>query len=123
MRYGAKKDANHQAICTCLDQMKVGYWDLSDVGRGIPDLLVYCGGQYHPWEIKNPRTTYGRRGLNKNQKALEARTAPINIIRTIDEAIAFINLHRRPDDLGQRPVKVWRSEQDVLDYVAGLPAR
>jgi hypothetical protein len=92
MRRGGRKDENHREICGALREMFVGYIDLSEHGRGVPDLLVYCGGTYHLWEIKNPKSTYGRKGLNKNQRefASKWKGGPVNVIRTVDEAVAFV---------------------------------
>jgi hypothetical protein len=90
--YGTKKDANHSEILKLLNQMHVGFWDMSTQGGGMPDLLVYCGGRYHWWEIKNPNTSYGRKGLNNLQRiwAENSKGGPVHVIHSLEEAEAFV---------------------------------
>ena len=67
MKYGAKKDANHNEIVDALKKAGASVIDLSTVGNGCPDLIVGLQSKTILMEIKNPKTSYGRRGLNKNQ--------------------------------------------------------
>jgi endogenous inhibitor of DNA gyrase (YacG/DUF329 family) len=67
MRYGAKKDANHNDIVDALQKVGAYVIDMSHVGGGFPDLIVGFQSKTILMEIKNPKTAYGRRGLNKNQ--------------------------------------------------------
>lgn len=89
MRYGAKKDANHAAIIGALRDCGVPVYDLSDAGRGIPDCIVWVAEQWRLVEIKNPKTGYGRRGLNRVQrKWLDQWTGgPIIILRSVEDAL------------------------------------
>ena len=68
MRYGAKKDANHNEVVAALQQVGASVIDMSHVGKGFPDLIVGFRSQTILVEIKNPKTSYGKRGLNKNQQ-------------------------------------------------------
>ena len=91
--YGAKKDANHKEIVDCLNKCGIPFIDLSALGYGVPDLVVEIQKKLGLWEIKNPKTPYGKRGLNKNQKAWAGkwRGSPVKIIKSVDDALAAIN--------------------------------
>lgn len=67
MKYGAKKDANHSDVVDALKKAGASVIDMSHVGRGFPDLIVGANSKTLLVEIKNPKTSYGRKGLNKNQ--------------------------------------------------------
>lgn len=70
MRYGAKKDANHVEIVAAMRLCGLSVLDVSTLGCGVPDLIVFIPqmGEIRLVEIKNLKTGYGRRGLNKNQR-------------------------------------------------------
>src|SRR5258708_625926 len=70
-----KRDKNQKSIVKALRKVGASVADLADVGNGIPDLLVGYRGQLWLMEIKNPKTAYGRSGLNKEQLAFEASWA------------------------------------------------
>jgi hypothetical protein len=67
LKYGAKKDANHNEVVDALKEAGASVIDMSHVGRGFPDLIVGFNSQTLLMEIKNPKTSYGKKGLNKNQ--------------------------------------------------------
>jgi hypothetical protein len=67
MGYACKKDANHNEIVGALQKAGAYVLDMSHVGRGFPDLIVGFRSKTILMEIKNPKTSYGRKGLNKNQ--------------------------------------------------------
>jgi hypothetical protein len=67
MKYGAKKDANHAEVMAAIRELAPAY-DLSDVGRGLPDGVAWVKDQWILFDIKNPKTGYGRRGLNPIQQ-------------------------------------------------------
>jgi hypothetical protein len=96
MRYGLRKDLNHWEITALLDQLGIGFVDMSALGRGVPDLVVGLRGIAHLWEIKNPQNSYGKRGLNKNQIkwAENWRGSPVYVISSEDDALRFINGER-----------------------------
>lgn len=66
--YACKKDANHNEIVEALQKVGASVIDMAHVGRGFPDLIVGFNSKTLLVEIKNPKTQYGRQGLNKNQK-------------------------------------------------------
>lgn len=67
-KYGAKKDANHNIISTYLEYRGCFVKDLSGAGCGVPDMIVWVKTEWVLVEIKNMKTGYGKRGLNKRQK-------------------------------------------------------
>lgn len=90
MRYGAKKDANHNEI---VDELRkhCPVYDMSKAGNGIPDGVAWINNAWHLFDIKNPKTGYGRRGLNKVQtKWIETWSGgPVYLIYTVEEAARF----------------------------------
>lgn len=90
-KYGAKKDANHNEVASVFSAMAVPFYDLSSFGRGLPDGLAWVQNQWHLVEIKNPKTGYGRRGLNPIQTKWhsQARGGPIFIIKNVTDAENF----------------------------------
>jgi hypothetical protein len=67
LKYGAKKDANHHEIVDAMQKAGAYVIDMSHVGKGFPDLIVGFQSKTILMEIKNPKTSYGKKGLNKNQ--------------------------------------------------------
>ena len=67
MKYGVKKDANHNEVVDALKKAGAYVLDMSHVGRGFPDLIVGFQSETILMEIKNSKTSYGKKGLNKNQ--------------------------------------------------------
>lgn len=90
MKYGAKKDANHSEIILEL-RKHCAVYDLSDVGRGVPDGVAWINNAWHLFDIKNPKTGYGRRGLNEVQKKWISMWpgGPVYLIYTAEEAENF----------------------------------
>lgn len=90
MKYGAKKDANHNEIFNAIKEHCAVY-DLSSAGCGVPDGLAYVNNAWQLFDVKNPKTSYGRRGLNKVQKKWVAnwRGGPVYLIYTPSEAKEF----------------------------------
>lgn len=90
MKYGAKKDANHNEIFAVMRKYCPVY-DLSNAGMGIPDGVAWINQAWQLFDVKNPKTAYGRRGLNKVQrKWLETwRGGPVYLIYTVEEAERF----------------------------------
>lgn len=94
--YGAKKDANHAELVGVFEDLGVPILDLSAIGRGLPDAIANDRGTLHLVEIKNPQTSYGKRGLNKNQAAWAKQWGGlVNIVRTKDDVVALVNSWRR----------------------------
>jgi hypothetical protein len=90
MKYGAKKDANHTEIFNAIKEHCAVY-DLSSAGGGVPDGVAYVNSTWQLFDVKNPKTGYGRRGLNPVQKKWVAnwRGGPVYLIYTPGEAKEF----------------------------------
>lgn len=89
-KYGVKKDANHKPVIEMIQQF-VAVCDLSHAGYGVPDGIAFIQGNWQLFDIKNPETSYGKRGLNKVQKKWIAdwRGGPVYLIYTVEEAEQF----------------------------------
>lgn len=89
-KYGAKKDANHREIFDVIERY-TAVKDLSNVGRGIPDGIAWINGGWQLFDVKNPKTAYGRRGLNKRQTEWlkDWRGGPVYLIYSVEEAEQF----------------------------------
>jgi hypothetical protein len=89
-KYGAKKDANHKEIMAALKSM-VPVHDLSAMGCGVPDGIAWINEGWQLFDIKNPKTGYGKRGLNERQKTWADKWdgGPVYLIYSEDEARAF----------------------------------
>lgn len=90
MKYGSKKDANHAEMFAVLRKHCAAY-DVSTSGMGIPDGLAWINGAWHLFDIKNPKTGYGKRGLNPIQKKWlsQAHGGPIYLLYTVEDAERF----------------------------------
>lgn len=90
MKYGPKKDANHNEI---FDELRkyCGVFDLSAAGCGVPDGIAWVNDAWHFFDVKNPKTGYGRAGLNKIQKKWikQWQGGPVYLIYTEAEAKRF----------------------------------
>lgn len=90
MKYGPRKDANHNEI---FDELRkhCPVYDISTTGRGLPDGLAWINKAWHLFDVKNPNTGYGKRGLNAVQKKWIQQWpgGPVYLIYTADEASRF----------------------------------
>jgi len=93
MKYGAKKDANHFEIVDALKKAGAYVLDMSHVGSGFPDLIVGAHQKTMLVEIKNPKTAYGKKGLNKNQQKWKEQWVggPYCIVDSIEGATRAVN--------------------------------
>jgi endogenous inhibitor of DNA gyrase (YacG/DUF329 family) len=94
MKYGAKKDANHHEVVKALQQAGAYVIDMSHVGKGFPDLIVGFQLKTILMEIKNPKTAYGRKGLNKNQLIWKEQWTGGNfyVVKSPEEALRVIGV-------------------------------
>lgn len=90
MKYGAKKDANHNQIFTEL-RKHCAVYDFSAMGHGLPDGIAWIKESWHLFDVKNPKTGYGRRGLNPVQIKWvnQWKGGPVYLIYTEEEAVQF----------------------------------
>ncbi len=89
-KYGAKKDANHKEIFGIIERF-TAVKDLSAIGFGVPDGLAWINESWQLFDVKNPNTGYGKRGLNARQKkwAEDWRGGPVYLLYTVEEAERF----------------------------------
>lgn len=128
LKYGAKKDANHNEI---FDEIAkhAPVRDLSKAGFGVPDGLAWVCESWHLFDVKNPETSYGRKGLNQVQKkwAKDWRGGPVFLIYTAEEARKFATgdfdgLKRFPKEkpalkrTSKKPIATLRSVEDAADF-------
>lgn len=104
LKYGPKKDANHNDLMAVIRE-HVPAKDTSALGNGFPDGIAWIMGGWHLFDIKNPATSYGKRGLNPVQKKwADAWTGgPVFLIHNAIEAKLFAqgkfdDLVKYPDD-------------------------
>lgn len=90
MKYGPKRDANHAELFAVL-RKHCAVYDVSTSGMGIPDGLAWVNGAWHLFDVKNPKTGYGKRGLNPIQKKWlsQAQGGPIYLLYTAEDAENF----------------------------------
>ncbi len=86
-----RKDNNHNSLVKALKQLNIPFCDLSHVGGGIPDGLIWYQGVWQFVEIKNREWGYGRKGLNANQLEWLSKfvNAPVYILESVDDCIAI----------------------------------
>jgi hypothetical protein len=89
--YGSKQDANHREIVDAMRAVGTAIYDLSQMGHGVPDGIAWTAQQWRFFEIKNPKTSYGRRGLNVVQRKWlsQWKGGPVYVLTSLDEALAF----------------------------------
>ena len=91
LKYGAKKDANHSEIFDYI-AAHTAVKDLSNAGFGVPDGIAWVSDGWRLFDVKNPKTGYGKRGLNARQKswADDWRGGPVYLIYTVEDAKFFV---------------------------------
>lgn len=91
-KYGAKKDANHNEIFNILNKL-IPTKDLSAAGFGVPDGIGWVNNGWHLFDVKNPNSGYGRRGLNPRQKDWidNWNGGHVYLLYNSDDAVNFAN--------------------------------
>jgi len=95
MRRASKVDANHAEIRDTLRKLGATVYDMSGVGRGLPDLLVTVRGKKNGrgrdlWvEVKDGRKPPSGRRLTKAQAVVHAawEGAPIVVLTSVEQAV------------------------------------
>ena len=81
-----RTDANQVEIMRALRGVGAAGLDLSQVGHGVPDLLVWYRGRYMLMEVKSPA---GR--LTEHERRWhEAWPDEVIIVRSVDDALRAI---------------------------------
>lgn len=87
-----KKDANHREIVAAFKKLGAGVIDLSPLGYGVPDLFIGTRCINYLVEIKNPGTSYGRKGGNPLQVAwANDWPSPVYIVESMEDVLALMN--------------------------------
>lgn len=82
-----RRDANHHELTALAEQLGAYVIDLSQLGQGHPDLLVYhCRIGWFPVEVKGPKGT-----LSQAQKDLHVRV-PIYTWRVSEDVYRTLGL-------------------------------
>lgn len=89
--YGGRKDQNHNELSEILERHGVTMVDTSQLGKGFPDTLAFHRGELFLIEFKNPKTEYGKAGLNRRQLEWVAKigSCSLYIVSTVNDAINF----------------------------------
>lgn len=90
MRSRKRSDINQKEIVAQLRNIGATVQLLSNVGAGVPDLLVGYEGINYLIEIKNTNTSYGKSGLNDIQTEWHNNwKGQVIIVSTVDEALTI----------------------------------
>ena len=105
-RWARRVDAGHGAIVSALRQLGCAVLDLSRLGGGCPDLLVWRPGRTADWcvgegwlvEVKRRDRTGGDSGLSDGQREfLEDWPGPTCVLWSVEDSIAWATGARRPE--------------------------
>jgi len=89
-RYG-RTDLNQKEIVAYLREHGATVAILSNVGGGIPDLLVGYEGKNFLIEVKSTVTNYGRNGLNDMQIEWHDKwKGQVSVVNTKEEALDLL---------------------------------
>jgi hypothetical protein len=93
LRTHARKDLNHKELVDILEMGGASVKDTSKLANGFPDILVWHFNEWHLIEIKNPKTSYGKKGLSKSQKSFAENWngGPVFVLKTSEDAKNFLN--------------------------------
>jgi hypothetical protein len=78
-----RTDANDSEIVAVLRKLGAEVVDLSQVGRGVPDKLVYYKKRFHLIEIKH-KGPCGWKHTPSQKKFMEKHTMPVVTIDSVD---------------------------------------
>lgn len=91
MRRAGNVDANQAAVVRKLRECAVKVEVLSDVGKGVPDLLLGFRGVNILLELKNGDKPPSARNLTADQKAWhESWPGQVDVVNDFDEAFAVV---------------------------------
>lgn len=97
MRVRARKDANHAEIVKVIRDMGAQVIDMSNLGGGIPDLLVAWKKKYCLVEIKDGAKPPSKQALTEDEKIFHEKWGgELKIVNSVDSAIKLVNELRKP---------------------------
>ena len=85
-RYAHRLDGPHSAIVQALRQCGCAVLDLSRVGNGCPDLLVWRRDV--AWLVEVKTGTVGKL-TTEQRRFLEQWPGPVAVLRSVDEAVTW----------------------------------
>lgn len=90
-----RSDANQPEIVDTLRTMGCTVQDLSNVGKGCPDLLIGLCGQNFLIEVKDGKKPPSKQKLTVDQiQWHDEWRGQAQVINSVDKAIAFVNYVR-----------------------------
>lgn len=91
-RYAARTDGNQRRLVELLRAVGCVVEVISDVGRGVPDLLILYRGRILLAEVKDERQPPSRQALTAAERAfhLAWEGAPIYIINSDETTMAML---------------------------------
>ena len=90
-RTRGRVDQNQKDIVEGLRSVGASVEILSNVGGGVPDLLVGWNGKNFLLEVKSTVTNYGRNGLNNTQQKWFAKwCGHCTVVSSLEEALEAI---------------------------------
>lgn len=97
MRLAARQDDNHKAIRSTFERLGCLVQDLSGVGKGVPDLLVWIASQrvLVLVEVKDGSKSKSAQSLTSDQVTFHnkwlGRNAPVCVVRSMDDVVKLVN--------------------------------
>ncbi len=96
MRVRARKDANHTEIVRVIRDLGAQVIDISQLGGGIPDLLVTTGRKTVLIELKDGLKPPSKQSLTDDEKEFHAKwRGELYIINSVESVVALINAMRK----------------------------
>jgi hypothetical protein len=90
MRYAARVDANQEQIVSA---MRAAGASVTIIKLPV-DLLIGYAGVTCIAEVKDPKSTYGKKGLNKNQRDFQAgwKGGPLALIDSVESGLRLLKM-------------------------------
>ena len=86
-----RTDANQKELVKAIRKLGASVQDLSQVGKGCPDILVGYKGVNYLFEIKNPDMPPSKRRLTPDEmKFFEDWKGEMTIVKTIDDILGIL---------------------------------
>lgn len=85
-----RTDTNDGEIVGVLKKLGAEVVDLSQVGRGVPDKLVWYRGRLHLIEIKH-KSAVGWKYTDAQKRFMEKYSMPVVTIDSVDSALDWAN--------------------------------
>ena len=90
MRRAARRDENEKEIVEALRAVGATVYYMGEPA----DLLVGFRGQTLSYEVKSPKTSYGKKGFNENQKhfAEHWKGGPFCLVDSVEAALRMLKI-------------------------------